>query len=124
MKLCAKNGSSITSWKTTSMLNFNQRVAQKMITLQIKVKSQLFKEKNDHQVATGGKHGVLSCPQAAGRNAASTCCYMIWAAMGSVCLFLRNQWSRQKPSSTRLPAFCGPLFTPLQTLNPKKLPKK
>ena len=52
------------------------------------------------------------------------CCSMLWAAMGSVRLFLRNQWSRQKPSSTRLPAFCGPLFTPCKNLKSKETTKK
>lgn len=124
MKLCAVDRSTIASWKSTSMLNFNQRVAQKMITLQIKVKSQLFKAKNDHQVATGGKHGVLSCPQAAGRNAAST---MLLHALGCYEVSTLVLTQPMVPTKTIFHTFASFLrtpFHPLQNLKSKETTKK
>lgn len=82
------------------------------------------KKKNDHQVATGGKHGVLSCPQAAGRNAASTMLLHALGCYGVSMLVLAQPMVPTKTIFHTFASFLRTPFHPLQTLNPKKLPKK
>lgn len=88
------------------------------------MKSQLFKAKNDHQVATGGKHGVLSCPQAAGRNAASTMLLHALGCYGVSTLVLTQPMVPTKTIFHTFASFLRTPFHPLQNLKSKETTKK